>query len=99
VGRCSFDTLEEARQWVHAFVHWYNEEHHHSALKFLTPAQRHRSEDEEILRQRERLYAAAREQQPARWSGPTRDWTRPATVLLNPGRPLKKEGNDTQNAA
>jgi putative transposase len=93
-----FDTLEEARQWVHAFVHWYNEEHHHSALKFVTPAQRHRSEDEEILRQRERLYAAAREQQPARWSGPTRDWTRPATVLLNLGRPLKKEGNDTQNA-
>jgi transposase InsO family protein len=94
-----FDTLEAARQWVHAFVHWYNEEHRHSALKFVTPAQRHRGEDEEILRQRERLYAAAREQQPARWSGSTRNWERASSVQLNPGRPLKAQREDTQEAA
>jgi transposase InsO family protein len=94
-----FDTLAAARQWVHAFVHWYNEEHRHSALKFVTPAQRHRGEDEAILRQRERLYAAAREQQPARWSGSTRNWERESSVQLNPGRPLTSETEHTQKAA
>jgi transposase InsO family protein len=94
-----FETLEAARRWVHAFVHWYNEQHRHSALKFVTPAQRHRGEDEEILRQRKRLYTAARGQQPARWSGSTRNWERPSSVQLNPGRPLKSQTEDTQEAA
>lgn len=94
-----FETLDAARQWVHTFVHWYNEEHRHSALKFVTPGQRHRGEDEEILRQRACLYAAARKHQPSRWSGPTRNWEREDTVLLNPGRPLKTEDDTTQKAA
>jgi transposase InsO family protein len=92
-----FETLEAARQWVHAFVPWYNEEHRHSALKFVTPAQRHRGEDHAVLQQRERLYAAAKQQHPERWSGSTRDWTPPASVQLNPGRPLKSEAANTQN--
>ena len=94
-----FESLEAARRWVHAFVQWYNEEHRHSALKFVTPGQRHRGEDAEILRQRKRLYTAAREQQPARWSGATRNWERESSVQLNPGRPLKSETEDTQKAA
>ena len=47
-----FQTLEAARQWVCSFVGWYNFEHRHSAIKFVTPAQRHRGEDVEILRAR-----------------------------------------------
>ena len=35
-----FATLLEAREWVSLFVQWYNYEHHHSGLKFLTPDQR-----------------------------------------------------------
>ena len=94
-----FESLETARTWVHAFVHWYNEEHRHSALKFVTPGQRHRGEDAEILRQREDLYAMARAQHPARWSGPIRDWTPTSTVVLNPGRPVKTKEDSTQKAA
>jgi transposase InsO family protein len=94
-----FESLATARTWVHAFVHWYNEEHRHSALKFVTPGQRHRGEDAKILRQRKDLYAAARAQNPARWSGPTRDWTPASSVVLNPGRPLKTEEKHTQKAA
>ena len=94
-----FETPEQAREWVHGFVHWYNEEHRHSALKFVTPGQRHRGEDEAILHQRKRLYTAAREQQPARWSGSTRNWERQSSVQLNPGRPLKSQTEDTQEAA
>jgi putative transposase len=40
-----FATLEEARAWVLAFVDWHNNRHCHSALKFVTPAQRHRGDD------------------------------------------------------
>lgn len=94
-----FDTLEEARRWVLGFVRWYNEEHRHSALKFVTPGQRHRGEDREILGQRERLYAAARQHRPERWSGPTRNWTPPPIVLLNPGRAPKTEVGEAQQAA
>lgn len=36
-----FTTLDEARAWVLSFVHWYNTQHKHNALKFTTPQQRH----------------------------------------------------------
>ncbi|ABQ25739.1 Integrase, catalytic region [Geotalea uraniireducens Rf4] len=79
-----FDTLDEARHWVAGFQHWYNEEHQHSAIKFVTPGQRHRGDDKEILNKRALLYAMARAAMPERWSGACRNWTRPAEVSLNP---------------
>ncbi|MCB5365039.1 transposase [Pusillimonas sp. CC-YST705] len=36
-----FASIEQARQWVQRFVTWYNTEHRHSAIKFVTPEQRH----------------------------------------------------------
>jgi transposase InsO family protein len=66
-----FDSLQQAREWVAGFQHWYNEVHRHSALKFVTPGQRHRGEDIVILAQRDSLYATARDQHPERWSGPS----------------------------
>jgi transposase InsO family protein len=78
-----FDTLQEARQWTVGFERWYNEEHRHSALKFITPGQRHRGEDHELLRHRRALYAAAKASRPERWSGDYRTWSRPEVVTLN----------------
>jgi putative transposase len=78
-----FDTLENARQWSAGFEQWYNEKHRHSALKFVTPGQRHRGEDHQILRRREALYTIAKASRPERWSGDCRDWSRPAMVTLN----------------
>ncbi len=86
-----FENLEEARAWVVGFQHWYNEEHRHSGIKFVTPGQRHRGEDIAILEQRKQLYEAARNQCPGRWSGKTRNWEPRKTVYLNPGKPVKKE--------
>jgi len=40
-----FDTIEDARRWVKQFVFWYNDIHRHSAIRFVTPNQRHRGED------------------------------------------------------
>ena len=87
-----FDSLQEAREWVAGFQHWYNEVHRHSALKFVTPGQRHRGEDIVILAQRDSLYATARDQHPERWSGPSRNWKHENIVFLNPNKSTEKEG-------
>jgi transposase InsO family protein len=79
-----FDSMDEARTWVLDFVRWYNEEHRHSGIQFVTPAQRHRSEDQAILGQRAALYERARERHPERWSGSTRNWKLVTEVWLNP---------------
>jgi transposase InsO family protein len=94
-----FDSLEEAREWVAGFVYWYSEIHRHSALRFVTPDQRHRGEDIAVLEQRQALYEAAKLQHPERWSGPTRNWEPDETVYLNPGKPMKKEVELKQKAA
>jgi putative transposase len=38
--RKDFAGLEEARQWVKRFIHWYSHEHRHSGIRFVTLAQR-----------------------------------------------------------
>lgn len=82
-----FDTLDEARQWVVQFVHWYNEQHRHSALKYVTPGERHRGQDAGLLSARKRLYEAAKQANPQRWSGQTRNWKLGVVTYLNPERP------------
>ncbi len=64
------------------FVSWYNGEHHHSALKFVTHEQRHMGRDAELLAKRHEVYLQARAQHPQRWSGPTRNWEPAPTVTL-----------------
>ncbi|MNV25994.1 IS2 transposase TnpB [compost metagenome] len=83
-----FDTLAQARKWVVRFVAWYNEEHRHSGLKYVTPAQRHRGLDHALLAGRKSLYEAARQCNPARWAKNTRNWTLADAVYLNPEREL-----------
>ncbi len=36
-----FADLLQARRWVTELVHWYNEQHRHSAISFVTPEQRY----------------------------------------------------------
>ena len=86
-----FDSLEEARAWVAAFVDWYNTEHLHSAIRFVTPDDRHLGREAAILRARERVYAAARERHPQRWTGSPRNWKPIRKVHLNPHREARKE--------
>nr|VFK58535.1 MAG: Integrase core domain-containing protein [Candidatus Kentron sp. TUN] len=44
-----FEGIEQARRWVHRFVHWYNLEHRHSAIGYVTPSQRHTGQDTTAL--------------------------------------------------
>jgi transposase InsO family protein len=80
-----FATLAQARDYFERFVQWYNEVHYHSGINFVTPAQRHRSEDQAILAQRKRVYEQAKEQHPERWNGrATRKWDYIREMHLNP---------------
>ncbi len=80
-----FKTIEEARGWVFGFVKWYNEEHHHSGIKYLTPNQRHNGEGEAILANRKAVYEASKTKYPERWKGrDTRNWEIEEVVHLNP---------------
>jgi putative transposase len=85
-----FESLEAARTWVGQFVSWYNEDHRHSQIRFVTPAQRHRGEDRQILGKRDQVYAQAKQNHPGRWSGQTRNWKPVGSVALNPEH-CKKE--------
>lgn len=82
--RKSFDSLKAARAWVDGFVPWYNTEHRHSAIRFVTPDDRHQGRDRDILEQRRRVYETARRKNPDRWTGATRNWTPVGAVYLNP---------------
>ena len=56
----------------------------HSALSFVTPEQRHTGRAAEILEQRRKIYAQARERHPLRWKRTMRAWSIPDAVWLNP---------------
>jgi putative transposase len=82
----TFSELVHARRWVTQFADWYNNEHRHSAIRFVTPAQRHGGKDDELLRRREAVYEAAKARHPGRWSGETRNWEPVRVVHLNPAK-------------
>lgn len=93
-----FENLMAARSWVAGFVHWYRNEHYHSGIKFLHPADVHAGKSAEILDKRHVVYEAAKAAHPERWRGrKTRDWTMPVAVYLNP--PAKVDASYTAKAA
>ena len=86
-----FKSLEEAREWVAKFVNWYNNEHYHSGLNYLTPNSRHNGESEEIMKNRIKVYEAARALNPLRFKKGIRNWSVPDKVALNPTDEVKKK--------
>ena len=82
--RLPFADLETARRWVTRFVVWYNSEHRHSAIRYVTPDERHSGADIAILARRHALYQRARGRRPERWPRQTRNWTPIGIVVLNP---------------
>jgi len=84
--RRPFSSLEEAQAWVRSFVHWYNEEHRHSAIGYVTPCQRHLGEADAILAKRRCVDARAKQKNPERWPGVARAGDAPTDVFLNPDK-------------
>jgi transposase InsO family protein len=98
-----FADLDEARAWAAHFVRWYNHEHRHSGIRYVSPAQRHTGDDTAILAARHELYLQARQRNPRRWSRATRNWTPIGPVTLNPERDsvvrTRSDSADTQPLA
>jgi putative transposase len=89
-----FADLRQAREWAASFVHWYNNVHRHSGIRFVTPEERHTGADRQLLEARHDLYQKAREANPRRWTRQTRNWQPITTVKLNPERdPACAAGN------
>ena len=87
-----FQSLLEARAWVEGFIAWYNSEHRHSAIRFVTPDDRHFGAEKAILENRRRVYERARRRRPERWARATRNWTPIGDVQLNPeARPEERD--------
>jgi len=86
----AFSGIDQAREWVSRFVKWYNTEHLHSAIRFVTPSCRHLGLDKAILQKRAAVYEKAKRLNPLRWSGPTRNWSPIAEVHLNPKKEMIK---------
>ena len=78
-----FASPDAAREWMATCIHWYNDEHVHSGIRFTTPASRHIGTDTAILHNRDRVYHAAQCTHPSRWSGATRNWMKIKRVTLN----------------
>lgn len=81
-----FADLTAARAWVSEFETWYNTEHKHSSIRFVTPAQRHENIDKDILANRKQVYQKAKLQNPLRWSGDIKNWDWVSVVFLNPAK-------------
>jgi len=78
-----FEELESARDWVKTFVNWYNNEHLHSGIGFVTPSDRHYRKSSERLQKRRDIYSLAKKRHPERWSGKSRAWNEPQHVYIN----------------
>jgi len=81
-----FATIDDARAFADRLLTWYNTEHRHSQIRYVTPHERHQGRDVAILAQRRQLYTEARQRNPQRWSGGTRNWSLIEQVTLNPHR-------------
>lgn len=63
-----FESIEHARNWFADFIHWYNFEHKHSGLQFVTPMQKRNGEHFKLYKNRNAVILAARKKNPLRWS-------------------------------
>ena len=97
--RNGFATIEDARKWVLSFVRWYNHDHRHSAIHFVSPSQRHAGQDRKILEKRRELYEMAKSHHPERWSGKTRNWEYIEEVWLNPYEEKNEKLANSKKAA
>lgn len=79
-----FESLLAARRWVTELAHGYNQEHCHSAIGFVTPAQRHAALDRALLEPRAWVCALAHQRYPQGWSAMPRPWAHVDTVPPTP---------------
>lgn len=84
-----FGSAADARAWAQPFFHWYNHEHHHSALGLLTPATVHFGHAPAVLQARQQVLQQAYAAHPERFvKGPPMVAGLPDEVWINRPQPL-----------
>jgi putative transposase len=84
-----FGSMEDARGFCQTFFPWYNTEHHHSGISFLTPEQVHYGLAKQIVKEREAVLKMAYQIRPDRFKkGPPKPMSLPEAVWIN--KPLSK---------
>ena len=93
-----FGSIQDARAHCHVFFHWYNNEHHHSGLGLLTPADVHYGLAEQRVAARATVLTAAYAAHPERFpDGLPRPPARPVEVWINP--PKTRATEETRGLA
>lgn len=88
----AFKSTVEAKKWMESFVCWYNNEHRHSGINYVTPNQRHNGLDKKILKTRTETYRTAMLKNPARWiKGKCRNWSYENDAVLNPNTEISNK--------
>jgi hypothetical protein len=64
-----FESIEHARAHLRAFFTWYNDEHRHSGIGFMTPAAVHFGRAQALQQQRAAVLQAAYAARPQRFKG------------------------------
>jgi len=79
-----FGSAEDVRVFCRPFFRWYNHDHHHSGIAYLTPAAVHYGLAEQIVKERQAVLVAAYEKHPERLKGKVPSpATVPKTVWIN----------------
>ena len=87
-----FGAIEDARSFCQGFFSWYNTEHYHSGIGFLTPEDVHYGQAEEIIKEREKVLKIAFEKHPNRFKGKVpKPMALPEAVWINKPLPNKSD--------
>jgi putative transposase len=83
-----FGSALDARSQIRALMRWYNDEHKHSSLALLTPADVHYGRADAIIAARQRVLELAHAAHPERFvRGKPKHPSPPAAAWINPPRP------------
>lgn len=92
-----FGCIEDARAHCQNFFHWYNHEHRHSGIAFLTPATVHVGQAEQVTAQRQDTLNTAFAAHPNRFKGRKPNAAQPPReVWIN--KPMPVDDDITQGA-
>jgi putative transposase len=83
-----FGSIEDARSFCQRFFNWYNQDHHHSGIGWLTPASLHYGQAQAITQQRQQVLQLAYHTHPERFvKGLPHPPAIPTEVWINPPNP------------
>ena len=79
-----FENIEQARAFMATFVHWYNHEHRHSGIAYLTPHQLHHGLGAQTIAARQTTLDTAFLAHPERFAKPPVHPPVPSQTWINP---------------